>query len=233
MKYVEGPRLDAYARSGASIRDRLRAFQRLAEAVAFAHDRGVLHRDLKPENVMVGPFGEVLVMDWGLAKVLARLEPVAPGAGAARATSPRSLASVETGHGAVLGTPGYMSPEQERGAVAEIDARADVFALGAVLWFLLAGQPPVHGVLASPHGVPKPLAAICAKAMQHNKEDRYASALALHADVARWLDGSRVEAYPEGLAHKAARLYGKHKVAFWLILAYLAVRGSVLLFTGR
>jgi len=233
MKYVEGPRLDAYARSGASIGDRLRAFQRIAEAVAFAHDRGVLHRDLKPENVMVGPFGEVLVMDWGLAKVLARPDVELPGATVARAVALRSPQSVETGHGAVLGTPGYMSPEQERGAVAEIDARADVYALGAVLWFLLAGRPPARDVRTGASEFPKPLAAICAKAMQEKKEDRYPTALALNADVARYLDGSRVEAHSEGLAHKAARLYRKHKIAFWLIVGYLAVRGSVLLFTGR
>jgi serine/threonine-protein kinase len=230
MKYVEGPRLDAYAASGASISDRLRAFQRIAEAVAFAHDRGVLHRDLKPENVMVGPFGEVLVMDWGLAKVLARPAAEERAGMAGIAPALRSPQSTTTGHGAVLGTPGYMSPEQARGAIAEIDARSDVFALGAVLRFLLAGSAPDAAAPSSP---PKPLLAICAKAMHDDKEQRYPSALALNADVARYLDGSRVEAHPEGLAHKAARVYRNHKIAFWLIVGYLVVRGSVLLVTGR
>ena len=202
MKFVEGPRLDAFAASRPALPERLRIFQRIVEAVAFAHDRGVLHRDLKPENIMVGPFGEVLVMDWGLAKILDQ----------GASTDPP---------GAVLGTPGYMAPEQERGEPEGLDARADIYALGAVLRFLLA------------ENAPRPLLAVCAKAMAREKRDRYAEALALHAEIARYLDGRRVEAYPESVPQMAARLYVRHKAAFWLIVAYLVVRGSVLFFTGR
>jgi serine/threonine protein kinase len=207
MKFVEGPRLDAFAASNPALPERLRVFQRIVEAVAFAHDRGVLHRDLKPENIMVGPFGEVLVMDWGLAKALE--------GDAAVGEDPSSEAGV------VLGTPGYMAPEQERGEVEALDARSDVYALGAVLHFLLAEKAP------------RPLLAVCAKAMAEDKRDRYPGALALHDEIARYLDGRRVEAHPENLPQLAARLYARHKVAFWLIVAYLVVRGSVLFFTGR
>jgi eukaryotic-like serine/threonine-protein kinase len=201
MKYVEGPRLDAFARSSAMLPERLRLFQRIAETVAFAHDRGVLHRDLKPENIMVGPFGEVLVMDWGLARILEEGAAEAPGV--------------------VLGTPGYMAPEQQRGDVGRIDARTDVYALGAVLRFLLGT------------GVPRPLLAVCAKAMSAFPESRYQGAGEIGAEIARYLDGRRVEAFPEGLWLKAARLYARHRVAFWLIVAYLVVRGALLFFTGR
>jgi len=220
MKYVEGPRLDAYGASPASLPERLRLFQRIAETVAFAHDRGILHRDLKPENVMVGPFGEVLVMDWGLAKALEDPRPEAPAVGAG-ATSSRPAVLAPTGHGAILGTPGYMAPEQERGDVGTLDVRTDVYALGALLSFLLQGSAPA------------PLGAVVRKAMARVPDDRFSDVLALHAEIGRYLEGRRVESYPEGALSKAMRLYRRHKVAFWLIVVYLAVRGTLLFFTGR
>src|SRR6202050_5386170 len=121
MKFVEGQRLDHYIGSLTPISDRLRLFQRICDAVAFAHARGVLHRDLKPANVMVGSFGEVLVMDWGLAKILTGTpessgECVSNG-NATHAADSQTTALLETGHGAVLGTVGYMSPEQARGEI--------------------------------------------------------------------------------------------------------------------
>jgi serine/threonine-protein kinase len=214
MKFVQGPRLDGFAASSATLADRLRVFQRIVEAVAFAHDRGVLHRDLKPENIMVGPFGEVLVMDWGLAKALGQPSGDAPGA--------------------ILGTPGYMSPEQARGEVENLDERSDVYALGAVLYFLLARRPPPGGLPLPPDtGIPRPLLAVCAMAMAENKSARYENAVALDAELIRYLDGRRVAAYPERPLQTAARLYTRHKVAVWLIAAYVVARGSILFFAGR
>jgi len=131
MKLVQGKRLDAHAAELGTIPERLRLVQKVCDAVSFAHARGVLHRDLKPQNVMVGPFGEVLVMDWGLSKIIREQEATRPSD-----SSPiLSFVSIQDGtsHGSVLGTPGYMSPEQERGDNTAIDERSDVFSLGAIL----------------------------------------------------------------------------------------------------
>ena len=130
MKRVRGRRLDEHLRDSRSLPERLRLFERICLTVAFAHAQGVIHRDLKPANVMVGPFGEVLVLDWGVAKL--RDEGLGP---APLSTGPTGPA---TAHGAVVGTPGYMPPEQARGL--PVDARADVFALGRILESMLTGH---------------------------------------------------------------------------------------------
>src|SRR6266478_1737275 len=183
MKFVEGHRLDKHIEAVASTSHRVRIFLRICDAVAFAHARGVLHRDLTPANIMVGPFGEVLVMDWGLAKILR--EEVSSGAREAdqEATvfekpKPTSIAgdatelSVVTGHGTVMGTPGYMSPEQTRGDVEHLDARSDIFALGALLRFLLIGQPEAASPSSGPR-LDKSLEAIWAKSTAASPAERY------------------------------------------------------------
>ncbi len=218
MRFVEGERLDRHVAARPGLPERMRLFLRVCEAVAFAHSRGVLHRDLKPENVMVGPFGEVLVMDWGIAKLLR--DAAAPPGAATSAGAAEDRAD-RTGHGSVLGTPGFMSPEQERGETDTLDARSDVWALGAVLRSLLPGDPPA------------PLRAVCAMATAEHPAARYASALDLAADVTRYLDGRRVQAYRERLLERGRRLYANHRVAFWLVATYLVVRGALLVFLRR
>ena len=136
MKRVDGKRLDELA-PAISLPERLRVFQRICEAVAFAHAHGVVHRDLKPENVMVGPFGEVLVMDWGVARSGGAFGDRPPATG-----PPPPRPTPQTAEGSIVGTPDYMAPEQAEGAVERTGPRADVFALGGILQFLLGGGRP-------------------------------------------------------------------------------------------
>ena len=212
MKYVRGSRLDEYATQSASVNDRLRKFQAVCDAVAFAHAHGVIHRDLKPQNIMIGWFGEVLVLDWGVAKTRSDFQ----------SSSKNLFQSVanQTMDGTVIGTRDYMSPEQARGEIDQIDERADVYSLGAVLRFLLADKAS------------KTAKAICSKAMAHAPESRYASASELSADVARVLDSEPVSAYRENVFEKVSRWVGKNRFLVLLILAYLLMR-IFLIFTSR
>lgn len=244
MKFVEGHRLDKHLESVQSTPDRLRLFLRICDAVAFAHARGVLHRDLKPANVMVGSFGEVLVLDWGLAKVLTDtshsattgdleetiVEPARTEFGEATETTEFTAT---TAHGTVMGTPGYMSPEQARGDNAKLDERSDIFSLGALLRFLLrpsAGQSQTN---FPERALDKSLEAICAKAAAGDPQNRYAKVTDLAEDVSRYLDGLPVSARRETFADKTARFYRRNSIAILLIAAYLVMRVVLLLVSHR
>jgi serine/threonine protein kinase len=246
MKFVEGRRLDEHITSVPSLPDRLRLFLRICDPVAFAHSRHVLHRDLKPANIMVGPFGEVLVMDWGLAKIV-RSES----AGCARAAEAHEEAAVaglpsapaaqdesttvggRTAHGSVLGTPGFMSPEQARGEVDRLDERSDIFSLGAILRSLISTSPGDSTDGAGEAPLPRALAAICAKAIAVQPGDRYARVQDLAADISRYLDGLAVSAHRETLPERAVRLYRRHQWAILLIAVYLVTRVALLFFNRR
>lgn len=222
MRLVRGARLDAVAAEGRPLPELLRVFERICDAVAFAHAHGVIHRDLKPENVMVGPFGEVLVMDWGVAKVAG--EDAAAVAPAGGGPVPDGSDGPGTAHGTILGTPGFMAPEQARGEVERVDRRSDVYALGAIL----------RGLLAAAGGAPapRPLAAVSGKALAADPEERYSSASELAAEVARYLDGLPVAAYREGAVERLRRFGRRYRAAIYLVLAYVLMRALLLVWTG-
>jgi len=200
MKLVQGPRLDEHA-ADRPLAERLRLFTRICEPVAFAHARGVVHRDLKPANVMIGAFGEVLVLDWGVAQTISDC-------GAATMDARPTVA----------GTAGYMPPEQARGDA--VDARADVFALGGILHFLLTGAPPDAAPLQGPRAVQ----AICRKARADAPADRYADVPSLVGDVDRFLAGDSVSALDEGALDRIARVVRRNRVAIAIVVTYLMLR---------
>lgn len=243
MKFVLGQRLDQYVQTVPSVAERLRLFLRVCDAVAFAHAHGVLHRDLKPANIMVGSFGEVLVLDWGLAKLLredAGLKPVTDDPEARifekqnnAAESNGGVQTIATSHGTVMGTPGYMSPEQARGDVEHLDARSDIFSLGALLRFLLTKSPNSNAAADEKQHLDKALEAICSKAAAQDPEGRYPTVSALALDVSRYLDGLAVAAHRESFFEKLARLYRRYRFFILLIAAYLVMRVLILLFMHR
>ncbi|MBM3976338.1 MAG: hypothetical protein FJ299_05030 [Planctomycetes bacterium] len=219
---------------------------RVAEAMAFAHDHGVLHRDLKPSNVMVGDYGEVYVMDWGLARKARGVEAGGEAAGAPDDTAARTALG-PTLQGDVVGTPYYMPPEQAEGRQAEIGAAADVYALGALLYHLLAGRAPyaepssssardvLARVRAGPpapilefqRGVPPELEAICAKAMARAPADRYPSMRELAADLRAWLEGRVVRAYERGALADLRKWIGRNRaLSATALVALLAIVGG-------
>jgi serine/threonine protein kinase len=236
MKFVRGSRLDEYAATTGSIRDRLRKFQSVCEAVAFAHARGVIHRDLKPQNIMIGAFGEVLVLDWGVAKILRDERSIASEADTLMlpGSEPAAKRIGDTTHGTVIGTRQYMSPEQARGDVNQLDQRSDVYSLGAVLYFLLTNQAPGNARPRSINPkVTKPAEAVCLKAMTRDPSERYASALELSADAGLLLDAEPVSAYRENVLEKVSRWVSKNRFLVLLVLAYLLMRIFFILTSRR
>jgi serine/threonine protein kinase len=258
----------------------LTVFQKLCDAVAFAHSKGVIHRDLKPENVMIGDFGEVLLMDWGLAKRMkdeggrraakdeggrmkdeglsgfaegTKQAAEGPSSSFPQSGIPQprdqiphlsSLSSSATMAGSIMGTPQYMAPEQARGEVETMDARADIYALGAILYHLLALRPSVTGSDAmaivekvaggeiEPLGtggghIPDSLAAVVRKAMGFDREARYASVAGLQADIAAFQNGFATSAEQAG-AWKQFTLFVKRNKAASIGVAAVLLVGSVL-----
>ncbi len=210
-----------------AFRNLLTRFVSVCYTMAYAHSRGILHRDLKPANIMLGKFGETLIVDWGLAKPFERTEQ-------GREAGDTTL--LPTGYpdqaatltGAALGTPAYMSPEQAEGRGDEALQASDIYGLGATLYTLLTGEPPFHskqvadvlqqvrrGEFLHPRQVkpdtPRPLEAICLKAMALRAADRYATALDLAADLEHWLADEPVRAWREPWTVTARRWISRHR----------------------
>ncbi len=241
MKRVHGRTLTEYIRHHGDLAERLKIFERICEAVAFAHARRILHRDLKPDNVMVGSFGEVMVMDWGVAKTLsagdeARAIPTEPMAVA----RPEPERTTTTSPGTVLGTHGFMPPEQARGEMDTLDERADVYGLGAILLALLTNrEQPItpdtmaSAALAGSTSIARPLQSICARALAESPADRYPSATALGDDVARYRAGQKVHAHRESAWERTTRVAHLYRVPILLVLAYMIMRTIVAFVIGR
>jgi PAS domain S-box-containing protein len=187
----------------------LTAFVAVCHTVAYAHSRGVLHRDLKGDNVILGDFGEVIVLDWGLAKLIGQPDELV--ADPAQSLPEDARDAGLTMQGEVVGTPAYMAPEQAEGRLDDIDQRTDIFGLGAIFYEVLTGQPPfagsttfevlqkaIQGIPAMPRKlwpeVPVALEEICLKAMAKDPRERYASASELAQEVQRWQDVQRRQA---------------------------------------
>ncbi len=221
----ESLRRDAGRRS-LELRKLLRRFDDVCNAVDYAHGRGVLHRDIKPRNVIVGRHGETLLVDWGLAKVMGRSDQ---DEGEGTLTPSDASGSTETLPGRAMGTAAFMSPEQAAGDLDRLAPQSDVYSLGATLYYILTGRPPVLGDVGEvlrktqegdfppPRQIDpsifKPLEAVCLKAMALKPEDRYASARALADDIERWQADEPVSAWREPLAVRVRRWARKHRVA--------------------
>ncbi len=225
----------------AELRKLLRRFYDVCNALAYAHSRGVLHRDLKPGNIMLGKYGETLVVDWGLAKAQGKTEPAATTSLAEVPLRPSmDSGGSATQTGSVLGTPAFMSPEQAAGRLDQLGPASDVYSLGATLYCLLTGQPPFterdvlnllakvqRGEIVPPRQVkvqvPPALEAVCMKAMALRPEDRYATAAELGEDVERWLNDQPVLAWPEPWQMRVRRWMNRHRVLVTASAAALLV----------
>jgi len=225
MKRVRGRGLDEVVQGGVPLGERLRLFLQLADTIAFAHAAGVLHRDLKPANVMVGTFGEVLAMDWGVARMVAgsdattEAQPATPGGG-----------PPGTSAGTVIGTPGWMAPEQARGDAISSGVRMDVFGLGRVLGMLLDAPGPAGAAARTP---PAPLRSIARRATAEAPGERYPGVPEMAAEVRRFLDGERVLAHHETPAERIRRVLAPHTIAIVLIGAYVLVRALLFAINRR
>lgn len=225
-------------RAGRELRDLLGRFIDVCDAIAYAHSRGVLHRDLKPGNVMLGPYGETMVVDWGLAMPLEQppVDSASP-EGLVRPSKADS-GSLPSERGAAIGTPLYMPPEQAEGALDRLGPASDVYGLGAILYELLTGRPPVsgtrveevldqvrRGAIVPPRQVapqvPAALEAVCLKALALRPEDRYASPRGLAADIKAWLADEPVSARREPLLTWLWRWVRRHRSAAAALAAAL------------
>ena len=256
MRFIQGPTMEESIREfhattwpdtgerHKKFRDLLGHFIAAVAAVAYAHGRNVLHRDLKPINMILGPLGQIVVLDWGLGKSPSTSEGSARLTADENAANPRISGFATEGR---MGTLGYMSPEQQAGDWPRVDARSDVFSLGVTLYFLLTGKAPFSGgspaeILQNVEGgefkpprqleptIDRALEAICLKAMSFHPENRYPTALELVEDLKNWTADEPVSAVLEHWYDRWARTVRRHRVAAMaavLMLATIAVAATV------
>jgi eukaryotic-like serine/threonine-protein kinase len=226
-------------RRSLELRKLLRRFTDVCNAIDYAHNRGVIHRDIKPSNIVVGKYGETLVVDWGLAKPIGQIEPDSP-SGERPLVFSASGASTGTLPGSAMGTPAYMSPEQAAGDLDRLGPCSDVYSLGATLYCVLTGKPPFEGSdLAAILGavqkgafspprkldpsIDRGLEAVCLKAMALKPEGRYETARALADDLEHWLADEPVKAHPERRSERLARRLRQNRA--WTYAAVVALVG--------
>ena len=242
MRLVRGVTLSQAIKDAGTLEKRLRLlphFRDICNAIAYSHSRGVIHRDIKPENIMIGEFGETVVLDWGLAKVKGEDD-----AADSELREELNLLKVEnigmTVKGKAIGTPAYMSPEQARGDIAAIDERSDIYSLGAVLYEILTGLPPFKGKdvqetlemvkksdpveitvyePASPHD----LCAVVSKTLTKDPASRYQSALEVAKEVENFMSGGKIAAYEYSSLEMFKRFVAKNKSLSILAAVLLAV----------
>ncbi|TWT91883.1 protein kinase domain-containing protein [Neorhodopirellula pilleata] len=249
-RYHQTPTASVEERS-VELRGLLQRFVAVCQAIEYAHSRGIIHRDIKPANIMLGSYGETLVVDWGLAKPLGQKDISSEPIGSVETTpddplQPVSGRSVEpTRMGSTIGTLQFMGPEQAAGRIDLIGPPADIYSLGATLYYLLTGRTSVTGKaladvlkaiqsgdIAPPStvlpGVSKSLDAICLKAMALKPEDRYVSARAMASDLERWMADEPVSVYVESQTDRMAR-WLRHNGAWFRAVSLATVAIIVVL----
>ena len=235
---------DGSSQSRLDFRNILSRFIDACQAIGYANSRGVLHRDIKPSNIMLGKYGETLVVDWGLAKKIDRIHPADPTSDDEASIMLDSSDTASTMDGSSLGTPAFMSPEQAAGRLNAMGPTSDIFSLGATLYIILTGRVAFDGdnistVLENARqckyippsqynpSIPKPLSAICCRAMAVQPYDRYQSAMDLAQDVENWLADEPVAAYGESFLERTSRWLRRHRTAA-TVAGVLAITVAVL-----